>query len=144
MIGPIVIQGRKPENVVELNGASRGAVLLMRRPPVVSSREAGVRWYVGCQALLLLQERTYVTVPAYPARRGKAFYPLDELALTPLPAIPKVVAAAYFPADVFAWWFLFCADDPEHPDAKADVWVYPMLHAHDACGFFKAPCRGSR
>jgi hypothetical protein len=144
MIGPIVIQGRKPDNVVELRGASMGAVLIMRRPPMVRSPETSIRWYAGCHARLFLEERTYVIVPAYPARRSKSFFALDELSLAPLPANPKVVAAAYFPTEVSGWRFEFFAEDPDHPDAKAEVWISPVLQAHAGCGFFKAPCWGPR
>ena len=144
MIGPIVIQGREPSNVVELMDISMGALLIMRRPPVVRSPETSVRWYVWCQAQIALPpDRTLVSIPAYPARRGHSFFVADELSLEPLPALPRVVAVAYFPTEVLSWRFEFYAEDPEHPDAKADVWVGPSLRAPGGCGFFKTPCRGA-
>ena len=145
MIGPIVIQGAEPSNnVVDLKEFSTGALLIMRRPPVVRSRETNVRWYVWCQALLLLPPgSTFVSVPAYPARRDHSSFVADELSLGPLPALPKVMAVAYFPTEVLSWRFEFYAEDPEHPDAKAEVWVGPIVRAPGGCGFFRTPCRGA-
>ncbi|HSN99368.1 MAG TPA: hypothetical protein VLS89_13825 [Candidatus Nanopelagicales bacterium] len=72
MIGPVIVQGRGPSNMVELLGPCTGALLVMRRPAMVRSRDTGIRWYVGCQALILAQERTFVHVPAYPPRRRRS------------------------------------------------------------------------
>lgn len=143
MIGPVVIQGRAPSNVIELkSGATFGALLVMRRPAIVRSRDSAIRWYVGCQVEMLLNERTFVRVPAQTRRRISAGIVDDELALAPLPSVPRVVAVAYFPLDVAAWRFEFTADEPEHPDATAEVWVQELRQPPSACGLFKVPFRG--
>ena len=142
MIGPVTVQGRGPSNVVELSGQHTGALLVMRRPAMVRSRETGIRWYVGCQAEILLQERTFVHVPAYPPRRRRSYFVDDELPLAPLPAVPRVVAVAMFPMEVLGWRFEFFADQPEHPDAAAEVWVHELAQVHASCGIFRAAFRG--
>lgn len=140
MIGPVVVQGRAPSNVIELGGASYGVLVVMRRPAMVRSQATAIRWYIGCQAEILLNERTLVTVPAYPRRRIGSVI-IDELALAPLPAAPRVVAGAYFPLSVARWRFEFSTDEPDHPDATAEVWLHELRQEPAACGLFRAPFR---
>lgn len=140
LIGPVIIQGREPSNVIELINGSTGALVMMRRPAMVRSQNSSVRWSVGCQAQMLLNDRVFVTVPAHPRRRGN----LNELLLPPLPVALRAVAVAYFPMEVLGWRLEFFADQPEHPDAKAEVWVRALVGSFASCGIFRTPCREAR
>jgi len=147
MIGPVVVQGLKPSNVLELKEPSTGVLLVMRRPPMVQSRETAVRWLVWCQAVLETRvgdpadtPPPLVTVPPSPARRARHFV-ADDLLLPPLPAVARAVAVAYYPLRVPAWRFEFSTDQPEHPDAKAEAWAFAIQAPHVGCGIFRAPYR---
>ncbi|HZX00739.1 MAG TPA: hypothetical protein VFF45_00700 [Bacilli bacterium] len=147
MVGPVVVQGLKPSNVLELKEEPSTAVLLvMRRPPMVRSRETRIRWSVACQVVIESRNggsgdgALVVSVPPSPSRRS-GYFVGDELLLPPLPAAARPVLVVYFPLPAAMWRFEFSADVPEDPDAKAEAWAFAFQTPHVNCGMFKVPYR---
>lgn len=153
MAGPIVVKGIAPSNVLEISEISTAVVLVMRRPSMMRSREAKVRWFVWCQASPEVpaggppdEKPLMISIPAYPPRRFavEPYFVADELPLASLPSHPRAVAVAYFPIPVARWRFEFFTDQEHDPDATADAGAFPLLAQHVDCGFFTTPHRAGR
>jgi hypothetical protein len=145
MVEPVIVRGIAPSNVLDVSGASTAVLLVMRRPSMVRSRHAKVRWFVWCQVALEArvnapagEKAQMVSVPAHPPRRFRVepIFVADELPLAPLPAHLRAVAVAYFPVPVRLWRFEFFTDQQQDPDASAEAWAFPMHTQHTDCGFF--------